>query len=266
MSIVGWYHTHPTFGIFLSDRDRFIQEHFFSGPGQIAYVVDPVNKTEGVFFWREGKPQPCPHYWVGDRIEVGAPATETAPKPATGAEPRPADNRPAPPAQGERSSWLGLVAQVALYVLVFIAGFILAGKLTDLDRLRIEQGALARSLVYFKIRLGLREDLGQVDSELQAATQAAKGLAQEHLKLLPEPKETQVRWAEVLQQLDRSSRRLGQIGATYSPTPQEMALLMSLMESRSKPAAGDKPDAKDEKADSPKGDKPSDGKSGEKKP
>ena len=33
LSIVGWYHTHPDFGIFLSDRDRFIHEHFFSGPG-----------------------------------------------------------------------------------------------------------------------------------------------------------------------------------------------------------------------------------------
>src|SRR5262249_33117789 len=48
-AIVGWYHTHPDFGIFLSDRDRFIQENFFSGAGQVALVVDPIRKTEGVF-------------------------------------------------------------------------------------------------------------------------------------------------------------------------------------------------------------------------
>src|SRR4051812_21826887 len=63
--IVGWYHSHPDFGVFLSDRDRFIQEHFFSGPGQVAYVVDPVRGTEGVFAWQAGKPVLIPHYWVG---------------------------------------------------------------------------------------------------------------------------------------------------------------------------------------------------------
>ena len=68
LSIVGWYHTHPDFGIFLSDRDRFIHEHFFTGPGQIAHVIDPIRKTEGVFIWRDAKPSPCEHYWVGDRI------------------------------------------------------------------------------------------------------------------------------------------------------------------------------------------------------
>ena len=56
LTIVGWYHTHPDFGIFLSDRDRFIQEHFFSGPGQIAHVIDPIRRIEGVFVWRDGKP------------------------------------------------------------------------------------------------------------------------------------------------------------------------------------------------------------------
>src|SRR6516164_4676338 len=74
--IVGWYHSHPGFGIFLSDRDRFIQEHFFSGPGQLAYVVDPLRKTEGVFCWQEGKPVLSPYYWVGDRIQVATAAGE----------------------------------------------------------------------------------------------------------------------------------------------------------------------------------------------
>ena len=74
LSIVGWYHTHPDFGIFLSDRDRFIHEHFFSGPGQVAHVIDPIRKIEGVFIWRDGKPSPCEHFWVGDRILVRSPA------------------------------------------------------------------------------------------------------------------------------------------------------------------------------------------------
>lgn len=47
--IVGWYHTHPNFGCFLSDYDEFIQENFFSGPGQVALVLDPV-RGELAFF------------------------------------------------------------------------------------------------------------------------------------------------------------------------------------------------------------------------
>jgi proteasome lid subunit RPN8/RPN11 len=50
--IVGWYHSHPGFGVFLSGHDLFIHEHFFSAPSQIAVVVDPRAQREGVFAWR----------------------------------------------------------------------------------------------------------------------------------------------------------------------------------------------------------------------
>lgn len=52
--IVGWYHSHPGFGIFLSDHDLFIHRHFFARAGQIAHVVDPHAGTEGVFGWAAG--------------------------------------------------------------------------------------------------------------------------------------------------------------------------------------------------------------------
>jgi len=55
--IVGWYHSHPGFGIFLSDHDTFIHKNFFSSPGQVAWVFDPQSDEEGCFGW------------VGDRIE-----------------------------------------------------------------------------------------------------------------------------------------------------------------------------------------------------
>jgi proteasome lid subunit RPN8/RPN11 len=48
-TIVGWYHTHPGFGIFLSEYDSFIQENFFNNPGQLALVVDPVAGLRGWF-------------------------------------------------------------------------------------------------------------------------------------------------------------------------------------------------------------------------
>ena len=53
LDIVGWYHTHPDFGVFLSGHDLFIHQHFFAQPLQVAYVVDPIRQTRGFFQWRE---------------------------------------------------------------------------------------------------------------------------------------------------------------------------------------------------------------------
>ncbi len=63
--IVGWYHTHPGFGIFLSDRDLFIHQSFFNLPYQIALVYDPKSHEHGVFSWRDNEPARCRQYWVG---------------------------------------------------------------------------------------------------------------------------------------------------------------------------------------------------------
>jgi proteasome lid subunit RPN8/RPN11 len=53
--IVGWYHSHPGFGVFLSDHDLFIQQNFFSSPGQVAWVYDPHTDEEGCFGWVRGE-------------------------------------------------------------------------------------------------------------------------------------------------------------------------------------------------------------------
>ncbi|HUR36304.1 MAG TPA: Mov34/MPN/PAD-1 family protein [Terriglobales bacterium] len=53
--IVGWYHSHPSFGIFLSDHDLFIHQNFFSSPLQVAWVYDPASDEEGCFGWVNGK-------------------------------------------------------------------------------------------------------------------------------------------------------------------------------------------------------------------
>jgi len=68
--IVGWFHTHPGFGIFLSSWDLFIQRHFFNLPWQIAYVVDPVNMRKGFFGWQNGEIiKICEDVWE-DRSET----------------------------------------------------------------------------------------------------------------------------------------------------------------------------------------------------
>jgi proteasome lid subunit RPN8/RPN11 len=50
--IVGWYHSHPGFGVFLSDHDTFIQRNFFSDARQVAWVYDPHSDEEGCFAWK----------------------------------------------------------------------------------------------------------------------------------------------------------------------------------------------------------------------
>jgi proteasome lid subunit RPN8/RPN11 len=91
--IVGWYHTHPGFGIFLSDRDQFIHKSFFDLPFQIALVYDPKSKEHGVFAWRDGQPARARRYWVGDREHTWDGARTDGASPA----PRPRASSGAPP-------------------------------------------------------------------------------------------------------------------------------------------------------------------------
>ncbi len=68
--IIGWYHTHPTFGIFLSGYDQFIQKNFFDLPFQIAYVVDPVNKRDGFFHWDNGNITKSEGFYFSDNVPL----------------------------------------------------------------------------------------------------------------------------------------------------------------------------------------------------
>ncbi len=49
--MVGWYHSHPGFGVFLSEHDSFIHQNFFSAALQIAWVYDPDSDEEGCYGW-----------------------------------------------------------------------------------------------------------------------------------------------------------------------------------------------------------------------
>jgi proteasome lid subunit RPN8/RPN11 len=53
--IVGWYHTHPGFGIFLSGMDLFIHQNFFTQKWHIALVLDPQARKSGFFCWDRGQ-------------------------------------------------------------------------------------------------------------------------------------------------------------------------------------------------------------------
>lgn len=66
--IIGWQHTHPSYGIFLSNYDMFIQENFFNLPFQIAYVIDPIQHLRGFFQWKNGKVVKLKGYYLYDDV------------------------------------------------------------------------------------------------------------------------------------------------------------------------------------------------------
>ncbi len=54
-TIVGWYHTHPNLGVFLSRDDLFIHKNFFNQEWLVAFVIDPVKNYNGFFNWNNGE-------------------------------------------------------------------------------------------------------------------------------------------------------------------------------------------------------------------
>jgi len=54
--VIGWFHTHPGLGIFMSETDRRTQRHFFAQPWQVSLVVDPISGDYGFFAGMESEP------------------------------------------------------------------------------------------------------------------------------------------------------------------------------------------------------------------
>jgi len=86
LRIVGWYHSHPGFGVEFSEMDRFIQKNFFSSPTQIALVMDPLSGAVAVAINGQRGLEYLPRYWVDGREQSAkVPAQVEAAKPRMGA-------------------------------------------------------------------------------------------------------------------------------------------------------------------------------------
>lgn len=170
--IVGWYHTHPDFGIFLSDRDCFIHEHFFSSPGQVAYVIDPVRRLEGVFAWNAGKPVALPHYWIGDSI-CTVEASRSGQRKET-AEQAAAAMNAADNLDRSSSSALpsGIVPTLLGLLLTFLLGYYYAGWRSRWEQQMIVEGTVAHFANTKLIREGFEDDVTAVRSRLTTVLQA----------------------------------------------------------------------------------------------
>jgi proteasome lid subunit RPN8/RPN11 len=237
LSIVGWYHTHPDFGVFLSDRDRFIQEHFFSSPGQVAHVIDPIRKAEGVFVWRKGKPTLAEHFWVGDRIIFDAAASAGEPRSiaAPGHSAAPAASPPPRPPEERVGSLLPSPGRMMIYLCVFLIGYLLSGLRSRWEQQMIEQGVLADLGIWKGARLGLRDQLENVSRDLSEISRATRGLEERLAKADDKSKESNVReipWSELRLALGQVAFRVDQIRSKYGYTPEEEAMILGIARSQ----------------------------------
>jgi proteasome lid subunit RPN8/RPN11 len=62
--VVGWYHTHPGFGLFMSPADVFIHTQTFHQPFQVALVLDPVHENFKFFKWTGKEIAACPTFSI----------------------------------------------------------------------------------------------------------------------------------------------------------------------------------------------------------
>ena len=132
--ILGWYHSHPNFGVFLSSYDTFIHQNFFSASWQIAYVVDPIRHDEGCFVWEAGALVRVPEI----KLYVTT-TTEGEPQDAGGMQPTEtltagADmpQQPMPPAPTPRTDAGQKWALFLLSVMVVIAVLLQVYTLTEI--------------------------------------------------------------------------------------------------------------------------------------
>src|SRR2546423_5949291 len=79
LSIVGWYHSHPGFGVEFSDMDLFIQRNFFRSPTQIGMVTDPLGGDVAMIVETEKGIEYINKFWVdGREHRCKVPARELA--------------------------------------------------------------------------------------------------------------------------------------------------------------------------------------------
>lgn len=118
--IVGWYHSHPGFGVFLSEHDTFIHRNFFSSPDQVAWVYDPHTDEEGCFGWIDGNIHRIAHFSLVDNHGDGS---ERTPKE------EPAEETTSQSNAGQAKSptaWLSWGATALTCLLAMALGFAIA--------------------------------------------------------------------------------------------------------------------------------------------
>lgn len=127
--IVGWYHSHPGFGVFLSDHDTFIHRNFFSASEQVAWVYDPHSDDEGFFGWTGERITRIGQFTFSDS-RGGEDSTRDEGPRLSMLEDTENDFDVAAPAEvspkRRKSQWLQRGISALSYVLAVVVGFLIA--------------------------------------------------------------------------------------------------------------------------------------------
>jgi len=231
LRIVGWYHTHPDFGIFLSEYDVFIHRHFFSGPGQIAWVIDPIRNQEGVFCWRDNQPVLAPLYWVGQGLRQ-APPPPSAPTSSTSAPP--VRSRPLPvSARGPRIlAGLDWRAFLQIASLMLLGGMLGHMYKTAQDKDLQERQQLALTVEFFQKRL-LRVGLEQFTQSAHEDIEKLAGHLKEFEAAESPPNAREGDSAKALAgartELNELATKIQTIERFYALSPNEQAAIARLL-------------------------------------
>ena len=84
-ALIGWYHTHPDMGIFLSETDlEKSHRTLFAEAFQVALVYDPVRGRAGYFFWEgpqiiDASPAPWREFEITTHVDQTPGPIEAAP-------------------------------------------------------------------------------------------------------------------------------------------------------------------------------------------
>jgi len=146
--IVGWYHSHPGLGVFMSREDEFVHSSFFADPWQTALVVDPIYHNWGCFKWADGNLQRTGGFYVfADRksvkrvreyVKTMSESRQAGPRSASASA-----DRPHPSARPSRVVWIVVACLLAAQIATGIVAFSRRGPSLD----RTDHLATARLLL-----------------------------------------------------------------------------------------------------------------------
>ncbi|MEA2710527.1 MAG: hypothetical protein QOF78_3128 [Phycisphaerales bacterium] len=220
-SIVGWYHTHPDFGIFLSDRDRFIHEHFFNEPGQVALVVDPVREQEGVFVWSRGKPVTSSHYWIGDKIQLPQKQDEEGERHEKRSEQPAGSEQRADESHRDRPPPLGTATLVIGAVCMLMIGWMAHERLAGSERQKLVEFMQVE-------RVRLNHDLAEAQQALNETVKPLESVLQRNPDALGRP-QVQTAFAQVVTGFAATAEQLNAVRRRYGIDEREIGQLATLL-------------------------------------
>lgn len=187
--IVGWYHMHPGFGVFLSEVDLFAHKNFFNAPWQVSLVMDQKARKVGLFYWQNEEVVRARRYWIGKDVQYDAATPPTRlPEPGKRARNEPADDEP----DRDEPVWpslntsilvlLGLLGLLAIFMAFRAASGTerLARELHDLRVRSLEQRQSEAAQLAFSLALWARKQLDD-----GAAPETVRPVYEKILKLAP---------------------------------------------------------------------------------